>query len=186
MVLGLLLVALACLVLGMILASGPWLAGSLAASSLAGVLLLRQRHQIARRSAAARSSLAPGPTDRISAVTVSSAYSPADAEVWVVDGLPGYHVEVCSQISGDLREAVARAQAIEDGFVECAQCRPNNIGTPSEAASGEVWVIDGRPAYHLQGCATITDLDAEPILRAQATEDGFMPCSACAPDSSPA
>jgi hypothetical protein len=45
-----------------------------------------------------------------------------------------------------------------------------------------VWVIDGRPRYHLEGCAIIKGQDAEPIPYEQATEDGFMPCSLCEPD----
>jgi hypothetical protein len=46
----------------------------------------------------------------------------------------------------------------------------------------DVWVIDGRPRYHLEGCAIIKGQDAEPIPYEQATEDGFMPCSLCEPD----
>jgi hypothetical protein len=46
-----------------------------------------------------------------------------------------------------------------------------------------VWVIDGRPRYHLEDCAIIKGQDAEPIPWEQATEDGFMPCSLCEPDS---
>jgi hypothetical protein len=51
-----------------------------------------------------------------------------------------------------------------------------------QAATGDVWVIDGRPRYHLQTCAIIQGQDAEPIPFAQATEDGFMPCSLCEPN----
>ncbi len=47
----------------------------------------------------------------------------------------------------------------------------------------DVWVIDGRPRYHLEGCAIIKGQDAEPIPYEQATEDGFMPCSLCEPDA---
>jgi hypothetical protein len=45
-----------------------------------------------------------------------------------------------------------------------------------------VWVIDGRPRYHLETCAIIQGQDAEPIPIEQATEDGFMPCSLCEPN----
>jgi len=51
-----------------------------------------------------------------------------------------------------------------------------------EANAGDVWVIDGRPRYHLESCAIIQGQDAEPIPLAQATEDGFMPCSLCEPN----
>jgi hypothetical protein len=46
----------------------------------------------------------------------------------------------------------------------------------------QVWVIDGRPRYHLEGCAIIKGQDAEPIPYDQANEDGFMPCSLCEPE----
>ena len=54
--------------------------------------------------------------------------------------------------------------------------------TPAEGGD-EVWVIDGRPRYHLQSCAIIQGQEAEPIPFDQATEDGFMPCSLCEPDA---
>jgi hypothetical protein len=50
-------------------------------------------------------------------------------------------------------------------------------------APGEVWVIDGRPRYHLGDCAIIKGQDAEAIPYDQATEDGFMPCSLCEPQA---
>jgi hypothetical protein len=52
----------------------------------------------------------------------------------------------------------------------------------SAAPDGEVWVIDGRPRYHLADCAIIQGQDAEPIPFEQATEDGFMACSLCEPN----
>jgi hypothetical protein len=52
----------------------------------------------------------------------------------------------------------------------------------SSAAADEVWVIDGRPRYHLADCAIIQGQDAEPIPFEQATEDGFMACSLCEPN----
>jgi hypothetical protein len=45
----------------------------------------------------------------------------------------------------------------------------------------DVWVIDGRPRYHLRQCVIIQGQDAEPIPFDQAVEDGFMPCSLCEP-----
>ena len=60
----LLLVALVCLILGLVLASGPWLIGSLVASAVAGIVLWRQREQLSRRPAYRRlvgRQRAPGP-----------------------------------------------------------------------------------------------------------------------------
>ena len=39
-------------------------------------------------------------------------------------------------------------------------------GVPSVAAApGDVWVVDGRPRYHLESCLIIKDQDAEAIPR---------------------
>jgi hypothetical protein len=45
-----------------------------------------------------------------------------------------------------------------------------------------VWVIDGRPRYHLAECRHL-DGSAEPISLSQAVEDGFTPCADCDPDN---
>jgi hypothetical protein len=58
---------------------------------------------------------------------------------------------------------------------------PEGPSAPSEL---EVWVIDGRPRYHLENCAIIQDQNAEPIPYSQAADDGFMPCSLCEPNVS--
>ena len=49
------------------------------------------------------------------------------------------------------------------------------------ARTDQVWVLDGRPRYHLGDCAIIKGQDAEKIPLDQATEDGFIPCSLCEP-----
>ena len=49
-------------------------------------------------------------------------------------------------------------------------------------ADPEVWVVDGRPRYHREGCQILTDQDAEVIPLSQADEDGFIPCSLCEPE----
>ena len=46
-----------------------------------------------------------------------------------------------------------------------------------------VWVIDGRPRYHLPGCAFLLHRGPEPVPLRQAVEDGFTPCALCDPDS---
>ena len=52
-----------------------------------------------------------------------------------------------------------------------------------QAGPDDVWVIDGRPRYHLGNCPIIQGQDAEPIPFDQAVEDGFMPCSLCEPEN---
>jgi hypothetical protein len=46
----------------------------------------------------------------------------------------------------------------------------------------EVWVVDGRPRYHREGCQILSDQDVEGIPLSQADEDGFIPCSLCEPE----
>jgi hypothetical protein len=59
---------------------------------------------------------------------------------------------------------------------------PEQPMAPAVGAASDVWVIDGRPRYHLGNCPIIQGQDAEPIPFEQATEDGFMPCSLCEPN----
>lgn len=46
-----------------------------------------------------------------------------------------------------------------------------------------VWVIDGRPRYHLRACEFLDGRDAESVPLRQAVGDGFTPCALCDPDS---
>jgi hypothetical protein len=196
-VLVVLLAALACLIVGLVLASGPWLIGSLVASAVAGGVLWRERHQGAARSASAtpkpaQSPPTPKPAQSETPVTGTASSGAADpagdtsaGDVWVVDRQPDYHTEACSRPSAAERERIPHAQAIEDGFVPCRYCAPQPATDPEPepgSGSADVWVIDGRPPYHRETCLIIKDQDAEPIPRVQAGEDGFIPCSMCEPD----
>jgi hypothetical protein len=51
------------------------------------------------------------------------------------------------------------------------------------AMSAEVFVIDGRPRYHLRGCVHMLGRESEPLPVGEAVELGFTPCSVCEPDS---
>lgn len=46
-----------------------------------------------------------------------------------------------------------------------------------------VWVIDGRPRYHLPHCGFLLARQPEPVPLRQAVEDGFTPCALCDPDT---
>jgi hypothetical protein len=190
----LLLAALVCLILGLVLASGPWLIGSLVASVVAGIVLWRQREQIssragstgARSGATGKAAQPVASTRQTSLVTgtafagkVSAAPAPpvADVSVWVVDGQPEYHAENCAKIADGDSEPVPLAQAIEDGFRECPAC------TPVPGLIAQVWVIDGRPDYHRKDCSRVSRGEAEEIPRAQAVQDGFSTCDLCNPDT---
>lgn len=49
--------------------------------------------------------------------------------------------------------------------------------------SGEVYVIDGRPRYHLGSCSQLHGFEREAMPIAEALELGFTPCGRCEPDS---
>lgn len=51
-----------------------------------------------------------------------------------------------------------------------------------ESLDDAVWVIDGRPRYHLGDCVLVKEWESIAIERAQAVEDAFVPCAACRPD----
>jgi hypothetical protein len=81
-------------------------------------------------------------------------------------------------------DTAADAGAGDAGTAEAAVAPVSELGTgaATDAEDDEVWVIDGRPRYHLATCAIIQGQDAEPIPYDQATEDGFMACSLCEPN----
>jgi hypothetical protein len=115
---------------------------------------------------------------------------PLIPEVWVVDGLPEYHVFGCATLTA-AAEPVPYDQAISDGFMPCAVCNPDAAlfqprptSAPASAAtvSDDVWVMDGEPDYHLLICSSLDDR-AEAVPYAQAVEDGFGPCDLCDPDA---
>lgn len=100
-----LVAALACLGVGLVLASAPWLIGSLAASGLAAALLWAGR-------------------TRATAATEAAAPSPAHAQVWIVAGRGRYHRADCEIIADDEAQPVSRAKAASDGLLPCSLCAP--------------------------------------------------------------
>jgi hypothetical protein len=118
---------------------------------------------------------------------------PSPPEVWVADGFPDYHSAGCHELNGLESEAIPHEQAVEDGFTPCPVCQPDRTAAsvaepaaPSGAAAADVWVVDGSPEYHRAGCVVLAGLDAEPIPLTQAVEDGFAPCTVCAPEAAQA
>jgi len=184
----LLLLALVCLALGLALASAPWLIASLAASALAAIVLWRVRGQLVAPPARAGG---PGETDP------EPARLRPDSPIWVIDGRPRYHLRHCPVVSGDDAEQIPYAQALADGFVACPSCLPQLAGgaadpagepvgetspaAPADPTGEQVWVVDGRPRYHVADCMIIEGQPVQAIPLTQATEDGFMPCSLCEP-----
>jgi len=52
------------------------------------------------------------------------------------------------------------------------------------AMNADVYVVDGRPRYHLRGCVHLMGRESEPLPVSEAAELGFSPCGVCEPDSS--
>ena len=167
-VLLLLVAGLALLVLGLITGNTGLVLASIAASLLAAVTILRYRRRLAdgpssRPAADDRDDLA-----RVPALASVSA-EPAQAVV-----VPPAH-------------AAAEPAHAEDGDPPDDQDdEPPAADTdPPLRSRGDkpVWVIDGRPRYHLPGCAFLLHRGPEPVPLRQAVEDGFSPCALCDPDS---
>ncbi|HEY8302007.1 MAG TPA: hypothetical protein VIG48_08915 [Jatrophihabitans sp.] len=181
---GLLVVALACLVIGLVTAGSLWLVGSLVASVLAGYLLWKQREQLAARAGVHKDQAAPRTSSP--AATRADPPQPPDTQqqVWVVDTQPQFHAKDCAATQNLDAEAVSLAQAVGDGFTECTVCKP----TPSASLTQQVWVVDGRPDYHGSECRSLKiaasqqGRDPEQIPRGQAVDDGFSACPDCRPD----
>src|SRR5579875_663409 len=113
---GLLFVALVCLVLGLVLASGPFLIASIAASVVAAVLLFRQRDQLGGRRSASAGSGSPATgtpaAPKKTALVTGTAFAAKQATATAVPSTPA-------------EEAALSA-------------------TPGISTSAEVWVVDGR------------------------------------------
>lgn len=211
MVAALLVACLACLLLGVLLASTPWLIAAVAVGVVAAALLYHRSRMGAAAPVGPRATgSAPAPV--ATALVTGTAFAarirtraagppPAprsDLRVWVVDGRPGYHLGQCPMLedapAGVVPERISLAQALEDGFGPCPTCQPTEervaagsaaiVAPPTLGAAepDDVWVVDGRPRYHRPGCALIPRESAEQIPLEQALEDGFVPCPVCQPD----
>ncbi|MFN2518267.1 MAG: hypothetical protein ABR604_04360 [Jatrophihabitantaceae bacterium] len=164
MIIGLLLVALVCVVLGVVLQSAVWLVASLIATAGAGFLLYKLRDVIAAPKSAVASEGLSTPDDADAAapardaehgavaprgVVASNAATgepgpadvaaasakPDDDQVWVIDGRPRYHLGDCPIIKGQAAEVIPFEQATDDGFTPCALCEPRPPNSPSHLAS---------------------------------------------------
>ncbi|SHG62052.1 hypothetical protein SAMN05443575_2399 [Jatrophihabitans endophyticus] len=227
LLIGLLVVAVACVIVGVVTGQAAWLIASLVASVLAAAVLVRsylvlQRRRTAKRQdkaerRAAKASRAGA--DRSSRRAGSSAVSGdaavdaagggaadggvaggTDDDVVVVDGKPDYHRVGCPRLRDETTIAIPRSQALADGFAACGVCTPSApdgseagqqaapaaVSLAKDAGTGadaQVWVADGYPEYHVEGCGELGGLDAEPVPYSQAVEDGFQPCVVCNPDA---
>jgi hypothetical protein len=83
--------------------------------------------------------------------------------------------------AGTTRDASGGAVEVDppdEPGIESAQ-----LGDLARAAGrdDEVLVVDGRPRYHVTGCAHLTDRESEGLPVSEAAELGFTPCARCAP-----
>ena len=63
------------------------------------------------------------------------------------------------------------------------QRRPARVAAAVAQMDTDVYVIDGRPRYHLSGCVHLLGREIEPLPVYEAIELGFSPCSLCEPDT---
>lgn len=160
-----LLLALACLVVGIALASSAWLVASLVATVAAGVLLWTTR--------ASRGGATPPRAGAHTSAAHTSAVSTLAAHTVAVPTVA---------VPAPAVPTVAAHAAADPEILPAASGSAPGSPSPSASAVAEqVWVVDGRPLYHRADCALIKDLPAEAISIAQATEDGFLRCSLCEP-----
>jgi hypothetical protein len=223
-VLLLLVAGLGLLVLGLITGSTPLVVGSIAASLLAAMAIVRYRGRqpasgVGASSGPAGSPPAVAPQDgRDGAALRTAERAPALASVPVEAArvaVPPAHAaaepagpaqpeDVASTHRGGTHTdpagthtdpAVADTDTDPDtgtgtdtdpGTEGVADADPAAADTdPPLRSRGDepVWVVDGRPRYHLPGCAFLIGRGPEPVPLRQAVEDGFTPCGLCDPDT---
>jgi hypothetical protein len=199
-VLLLLVAGLALLVLGLITGSTPLVLASIAASLLAaGAIVRYRRRQEAGVGAAPAGEARDGAQVPARApVLAGVAGEPAQGAAPVAPA-----AAPAAQVAASAAEvAVPPAHAVEPKHLAGSMdpARSEDPAEPPDAAEAEpaeahtdpplrsrgdepVWVIDGRPRYHLPGCAFLLGRGPEPVPLRQAVEDGFTPCALCDPDS---
>jgi hypothetical protein len=188
LIIGLMVIALICLAVGLALPSSAWLIASLIATAGAGYLVWKMRSAIAPAAAAAGTSAElPAGAD---ADARADGLSRADDTDTDADGDIRNHTDspADSHVDSpaDSPAVTTTMPRITDDVIEVPAARGSDDATQVMAAVAarsvdDVWVIDGRPRYHLGSCPIIQGQEAEPIPLDQAIEDGFMPCSLCEP-----
>ncbi|MDR7278153.1 hypothetical protein [Catenuloplanes atrovinosus] len=201
----LILVAITLLVLGLMSASSLLLIGSIVGSLLAAVTLVVGM----RQAAAARAEMVDNADVMAEADTKSDEYG-APAEEYLDEEYAGY--EGRRQRREGTSSPVTSTEFRDEAFtgygaseppaadyrepvppqrepVEDPEDEPEpQLVTAAETArvarmTSDVYVVDGRPRYHLAGCVHLMDKEAEPLPVNEAVELGFTPCGLCEPDS---
>ena len=196
-VLLLLVAGLALLVLGLITGSTPLVVASIVASLLAAMAILRYRRRQEAGGVGA-SSRGLGASSRGAGISSRPATTPDQARDSTTAQVPAL-ATVAAEPARVARPS-AHAAGPDQPAVELAEdlsadpAEPENPADPDPAEADTdppvrsrgdepVWVIDGRPRYHLPSCAFLRGRASEPVPLRQAVEDGFTPCALCDPDS---
>jgi hypothetical protein len=169
----LLVVALGFLILGLVGSSTPLVIASMVTSAIAGYLIVRSR----RRLAAAPSARPRAATKTVAQLAAEAAKAELAAAV-----LPAV-AATASAADSSPADAVPATSDRHDP--PDADPPPASTEAPlRQHGSDDVWVLDGRPRYHLAACRFLLAGGAgEAIPLKQAVADGFTPCSQCDPDA---
>lgn len=184
----LLAVALALLVLGLIGSSPALVVASILASVVAVVAIARVRQRRAESASAAPQRPAPAaePSEPSMAELVAAVSASKHAA-----GSAGQDAVTVGELTAEepARSEPAPPVAADQG--QPAESTDDEDDPPAadtqaplaDHSQNLVWVIDGRPRYHLVSCDFLTGRPGEPVPLSQAVEDGFSPCARCDPDN---
>jgi hypothetical protein len=186
MIVGLMVLALICLAVGLFLPSSAWLVASLIATAGAGYLLWKMRSAVvpvhAGAPAGASDPVASDMAETDPADTDAAATQSADADLERDRPQRPVVTDDRTQVFAAVpTESTRREDADSTQVIAAVPAAGDTVGRSAGETPGDVWVIDGRPRFHLGSCPIIQGQDAEAIPFEQATEDGFMPCSLCEP-----
>jgi len=163
------------LILGLGVPSATWLIAYLIATGGAGFLLWRTAPTLRSRPAAgpAHAGKSPDP-----APVVPSVSAPVSAPALAPEPVAPAAAVVTAPVTAE----PVTAEPVP-APVTAAPVAPF-VAPAVQPAAPDVWVIDGRPRFHRVDCVQLVGQPIEPIPASQALEDGFIPCSLCAPSGS--
>jgi hypothetical protein len=166
----LLALALALLVLGLIGASSALVVGSIVASLVAAAVIVRARSRRIGRAAAA-------PDDAARAARIEAELDKRTRVLAAATSSTGRHAATPANDGSADSAGSTEADSADDPPAA------DTVAPLAGHGQNLVWVIDGRPRYHLAACAFLLGRSSESISLSQAVEDGFTPCSLCDPDN---
>lgn len=195
----LLVAALALLVLALVSGNTTLAIFSIVVSVIAVAVIVRGRRQrqelaaqrVAEAERQAQIEADKDETTRVLAAATAEASRRAAAQDAGTGGSPSVPLE---QPSVPLEQSPApnaanaatgttEGRPAEDGPVDGEPAAADTIAPVGRYGQSRVWVIDGRPRYHMAECRVLDGTVPEAVPLAQAVEDGFTPCAVCDPDN---